>query len=290
MTIDELINPDSGSFVTVDSYRCRVWSLNARIAKDLTEAACRAEIESFARYGQFVPVIGRPLKDDPAFEVEVICGARRVFVARHLKIPLRVELRELTDRQAAVVVEAENSLHNKASPYERGRWLAKLLEQNLFRSQGEMARELGITPAQVTRLMKFAELPAIVIGAFSSPHDILESWAVELQKACADERRKSLIERACQLEKQVPRPPAISVYEMLMVSRGSANRSGRRGAGRVVKSPTGEPLLRLDRQRNDMVLRIPNALIDAGTEKAITEAIVEVLTGRAPDQRTASAA
>lgn len=286
--MNELMNPNSGSFVTVDPYRCRIWTFNARSAKCVTDASCQAEIESFARYGQFIPVIGRALTGDSEFDVEVICGARRVFVARHLKVPLRVELRELTDRQAAVAVEAENSLHKKISPYERGLWLAKLLEQKLYRSQDEMARELGITPTQVTRLLTFAELPAIVIHAFSSPHDILESWAVELHKAWADERRRLLTDRACVLEKRVPRPPAVSVYEMLMGARGPASRSGRRGIGRVVKSAAGSPLLRLERQRNDVVLRISNALVDASIEEAVTQAVVTVLTRRAPDQRAAS--
>jgi len=276
--------------VTVDPFRCRIWALNGRIDDYVTEVSCRAEIESVARDGQLVPVIGRQLEGDPDFDIEVICGMRRLFIARHLKTPLRIQVRELTDRQAAVVVEAENSLRKQTSPYERGLWLAKLLKQNLYRSQDEMARELGITPTQVTRLLKFAELPTIVIGAFSGPHDILESWAVELHKAWSDERRRVLTERARALEKQVPRPPAVSVYEMLLAPRGPATRSARRGAGRVVKSPTGEPLLRFERQRKEVVLRIPNALVDASTEKAITQAVVAVLTRRTHDERAATAA
>jgi ParB family transcriptional regulator, chromosome partitioning protein len=288
--VSERLIRDSGSFVTADPFRCRIWALNDRIKDDVTEASCRAEIESMARDGQLVPVIGRALEGNPDFDIEVVCGTRRLFIARHLKIPLRVEIRELTDRQAAVAVETENSLRKQTSPYERGLWLAKLLKQNLYRSQDEMARELGITPTQVTRLLKFAELPAIVIGAFSSPHDILESWAVELHKACGDERRQLVTERARALEKRVPRPPAVSVYEMLLASRGQAARSRKRGAGHVVKSPTGEPLLRVEHQRKEVVLRIPNALVDVGMEKAVTQAVVAILARRRPEERLPTAA
>lgn len=281
---------DSRSFVTVDPYRCRIWALSARIAKEITEASCQAEIVSFSRDGQFIPVIGRVLAGDPDFDIEVICGARRVFITRHLKIPLRVELRELTDRQAAVAVEAENSLRKKASPYERGLWLAKILEQKLYSSQDEMARELGITPTHVTRLLKFSGLPAVVIAAFSSPHDILESWAVELYRAWADDdRRGSLTERARVLEKRVPRPPAVLVYELLMGSRG-LNARRMRTTGRLVKSPTGELLLRVQRQRNELVLRIPSALVDVNIETAVEQSVVALLTHLASGQQTASAA
>jgi ParB/RepB/Spo0J family partition protein len=286
--MNEALNRDSGLFVTVDPFRCRVWALNDRMEHYVTEASCRAEIESVARDGQLVPVIGRSIEGSPDFDIEIICGTRRLFVARQLKIPLRVELRELTDRQAAATVETENSLRKRTSPYERGLWLAKLIKQHLYRSQEEMARELGITPTQVTRLMKFAELPPMVVGAFASPHEILECWAVELHKAWGDERRRLLTERACALEKRVPRPPAVSVYQMLIAPRGRTPRSNRRGAALVVKSPSGKPLLRFERQRKEVVLRIPNALVDASTESAVTRAIVEVLVRQAPEHAAAA--
>lgn len=287
--MNERFSRDVGSLVTADPFRCRIWRLSDRMENRVTEASCRAEIESIGRDGQLVPVIGRVLSGDPLFDIEIVCGSRRLFVARHLRIPLRVELRELTDRQAAVAVETENSLRRQTSPYERGLWLATLLRQNLYHSQDEMARELRIAPTQVSRLLKFTELPTIIIGAFSSPQEILESWAVELHKAWSDERCRLLTERAQALHKRLPRPPAVSVYEMLLAPRGSVPRRARRGAGRVVKGPSGEPLLRFERQRREVVFRIPNALIDASTESAVTQALVAVLTRRSTNGRVNAA-
>jgi len=281
---------EAGALVTADPFRCRTWMLNERIEADVTEASCRAEIDSVARDGQLVPVIARTLPGDPDFDIEVICGTRRLFIARQLKVPLRVEIRALSDRQAAAAVAAENTLRKQASAYERGLWLAKLLRANLFGSQEEMARELGITPTQASRLLKFAELPAAIIGAFATPHDILESWAVELHKAWSDERRRLLAERARSIQKLMPRPPAVSVYEQLLADRGPAGRIGRRRTSRVIKSPSGEPLLRLERQRRDVVLRIPNARVDADLEQDLTRAVVAVLTRRDRAERAASAA
>ncbi len=280
---------DAASFITADPFRCRIWALNDRMEDYVTETSCMDEIQSISRDGQLVPVIGRSLTGDPDFDVEVICGTRRLFVARHLRVPLRVELRELTDRQAVIAVQAENTLRRNSSPYERGLWLAKLLKQSMYRSQEEMAHELGIAPPRVTRLLKFAELPTLIIGAFPSPHDILESWAVELHKAWNDERRRLLIDRARTLTKHLPRPPAISVYELLMAARGPAVRARKRGRARVVTSATGEPLLRFERQRKDVVLRIPNSLVDASTETAVTEAVVAVLTRATLEDRATAA-
>lgn len=269
---------NSDPLVTADPFRCRVWSLGDRIEEYVTEESCRAEIASMERDGQLVPLVGRPLQGCPDFDIEVICGARRLFVARHLKRPVRVELREMTDREAAVAVEIENSLRKQTSPYERGLWLGKLLRQRVYDSRDEMARELRITPTQVTRLLKFTELPAVVIGAFPSPHDILESWAVELHKAWRDERRRLLAERARALETRVPRLPALCVYRTLLAARRAGARAGTRTPQRVVKSAAGAPLFRLERQRKDVVLRIPNSLIDRVTEREVTRAVVAALT------------
>lgn len=279
---------DAGSLITVNPFRCRVWDLNDRIEEYVTEESCRAELDSVRRDGQLVPVVGRLLSNEPDFDVEVICGSRRLFVARHLRIPIRVEIRQLTDREAAVAVEAENSLRKQASPYERGLWLAKLLRQGIYHSQDEMARNLRISPTQVTRLLKFAELPALVIAAFPSPHDILESWAVELHKAWNDERRRLIIDRSRSLRANKSRAPAGSAYETLIGPITHARRATTTATRRIVKSPDGTTLLRCERQRNDVVLRIPNALVDHSLEEELAQTVAAVVGRRAKSGGTAN--
>lgn len=271
---------DAGSLITADPFRCRVWELNDRIEEYVTEDSCRDEIASVERDGQLVPAVGRPLKGNPDYDIEIVCGARRLFIARHLGIPLRVEIRDLTDRQAAGAVEAENSLRKETSPYERGMWLARLMRQGLYRTQDEMARDLRITPTQVSRLLKFSELPAIVIGAFRSPHEILEAWAVELHKAWNDERRRLVIERCRSFATALPRPAAASVYERLVASPTHGGRARSQTVRRIVKGPDGSLLLRLEWQRKEVVLRIPNALVDPAVEKELTRVVAEVLAQR----------
>lgn len=277
----EFLESDSGSLITADPFRCRVWDLNDRIEEYVTEESCRAETASVQRNGQLVPVVGRPLKGNPDFDIEIVCGARRLFIARHLKIPIRVEIRQLTDREAATAVEAENSLRKQTSPYERGMWMAKLLRQDIYRSRDEMARELRITPTQVTRLLKFSELPAVVIGAFQCPHDILESWGVELHKAWNDQRHRLLTDRCRSLGATRPRPPAASVYEILVGPSTHTGSQRPRATRRIVRSANGARLLCFEHQRNEVVLRIPNSLVDPAIETELTQVVTAVLIPRA---------
>lgn len=286
---DHLVR-NSRSFVTADPFRCRAWEFNNRIEQYVTEDSCRAEIDSVKRHGQLVPVIGRTLTDNSDFEIEIICGARRLFVARHLKIPIQVQIRELTDQQAAATIEVENSLRRQVSPYERGLWLAKLLREKVYRSQDEMARGLNITPTQVTRLLKFPELPTLVIDSFPSPHDILESWAVELHKAWGDERHSLLRDRARTLQTRVPQPPAVAIYESLLASRKPAGRRRSRSSSRIVTGAVGTPLFRFERLRKEVVLRIPNVLVSPIVEKEVTQAITAVLTRPMASQKEGNSA
>jgi ParB family transcriptional regulator, chromosome partitioning protein len=133
---------------------------------------------------------------------------------------------ELTDREAAITLEAERHSGAPSSPYERGLWLAELDAAELYHSQDELARELSIAPAQLIRLLKMAALPSLVVEAFSRPEEIRESWALELHRAWSDERHL-LLERASALARQTPRPPAAIVYQMLLAQPSRARR-GRR--------------------------------------------------------------
>src|SRR6478672_420658 len=97
-----------GHILAISPFRCRMWDYHDRLETQLNEQCCRAEIESISRQGQLVPVLGRRLHSDPDYDVELIFGARRLFVARHLNMPVRVELRDLSDRDALAAMDTEN--------------------------------------------------------------------------------------------------------------------------------------------------------------------------------------
>src|SRR5688572_29010510 len=123
------------SVVSVNPFRCTVWKYHERIEELITEAICAVEIESFAQHGQLVPVLGRQLPPNSDYDYELIYGARRLFVARHINKPLLVELRDISDKEAIVAMDMENSQRQEVSPYERGRSYARWLAVGHFDSQ-----------------------------------------------------------------------------------------------------------------------------------------------------------
>jgi ParB family chromosome partitioning protein len=212
----------------------------------VNEHTCKAEIASFAAHGQRVPVLGRRLHGDSQYEIELAYGARRLFAARHLKIPLLVELRPFSDREGLVAMDIENRQRQDVSPYERGLSYRRWLQRGHFETQEEIARTLGISPAQVSRLLQLARLPAVVVDAFRAPTDIRENWGLQLVDALDDpQRRPAMIRSARSLGRRTRRLPASDTMHALL-SRAAPTRIPKKAPhDRVVCSPNGAALFRI---------------------------------------------
>jgi ParB family chromosome partitioning protein len=210
--------------------------------------------------------------------VEIVCGARRLFVARHLGKPLRVDVRNLSDREAIVLMDIENRQRMDVSPYERGLSYLRWLRSAHFRSQEDIARTLRISPSRVSRLLKLAQLPAVVLGAFPTPLEICETWGLEIMEALNDARRREpTIRRARAICARDPRPPATEVYRQLL----SANVRGRRvrpaARDEIVCGTDGVPLFRIRQHRDSIALLVPMHKVSAGLLDSIRDSLPEIL-------------
>jgi ParB family chromosome partitioning protein len=263
--------------VSVNPFRCRMWQLHDRLETHLNEETCRAEIASFEKHGQLVPALGRPITDDPRFDVELICGARRLFVARHLNQPLKVDLRPMTDIEAIVAIDIENRQRADVSPYERGLSFIEWIRSGHFRSQEEIARTLRISPTQVSRLVQLARLPSVILSAFGSPTLICEAWGLELLKALEDPQlRQPIINAARALGQAQARPAPRDVYRQLMAaSRGRVKRKQLRDE--VVRDESGRPLFRIRRQNHALAILLPIHGVPPEVEARVRTALADAL-------------
>jgi ParB family transcriptional regulator, chromosome partitioning protein len=288
--------------VTLSPFRCRMWADHDRLDEYITEQSCKSEIESIAANGQRIPVLGRPVKDDPMYDVELIYGARRLFVARHLNIPLLVQVREMTDQEAAVALDIENRKRKDVSPYERGLCYSRWLRAKYFNSQEEIARVLGISASQVSRTLKLAQLPAVIVQAFANPLEIAEKWGLDLHRAWQDEQRQhAMIAAARSLAQKAPRLSAEEVYQRLMTQAVSGGRGRVKMRDEVVKDETGRPLFRVRYFRKSVAIvmdteRMPRRSLDrvkVAVSQTLQHAIAQVpgfaeqSTARTGAQRTA---
>jgi ParB family chromosome partitioning protein len=268
--------------VAMDPFRCRMWSLHDRAEEHINEESCREEIASFERYGQLVPVLGRVLNNDPDHDIELIFGARRLYVARLLKIPLRVELRALSDREAIVSMDLENRLRQDISPYERGLAYARWLREGHFNSQDALAAALGISTAKVSKLLKLSRLPPVILNAFERTTEIREGWGLDLAAALEDpQRRERTVRKAREIAREPVRPPATEVCRQLLAASLASKRLFK-SRDEVVLSEKGTPLFRIRHARKSVMLLLPADRVSGHNLRNIVQLVRDVFQSETP--------
>lgn len=279
--------PDSGQSAGPESggerrlvspFRCRVWTQHSRPEEQLTEYACRSLRESIAKNGQHQPALGRPITDDPDYDVEIICGARRHAAALALGRDLLVEVRVISDAEAYVAMYEENVERQDDCPYVQGQILRRALLSGTCSSQEELARAFSLSHSRVCRLLMVAQLPSIVVAAFQSPRDIRESWGVELHQLWQDKDPEHAITgRARALASRQPRPPAREVYEALITPSGGNRAKQRLNRSVPVLGSNGVILFREQDRLENVVFTIPKTILTAKHRDVLKQAMVHIL-------------
>jgi ParB family chromosome partitioning protein len=251
-----------------------MWSLHQRLEDEINEKTCRAEIQSFQEHGQRVPVLGRRLHDDPTHDVELIYGARRLFVARYLNIPLQVELCSHSDRAGIIAMNVENGQRTDISPYERGLGYARWLRTTHFASQEDLARALKLSSSQVSRLLTLAQLPRQIVDAFGGPRELPEAWGVQLAQTL---RAPEMIERCVQAARRImaadQRRPADEVYRLLLAAVSSRRRLRASAEDRVVRDEGGASLFSIRSRKDSVAFIVPLRSASPDTIQQIASAI-----------------
>lgn len=270
----------------VEPARCVLWQFHERFGDELNGESCKELISSIKRHGQRHPVLGRRVPGAPGTSIELIYGGRRLFAAAQLGVKLLVDVQELNDRAGIVEMEIENRLRADISPYERGMSYRRWLNARLFSSQSELAREIGVSEAQISRLLRYAELPAALVGAFDAVQSIREEWAVALAKVCQDPtRRPGALRRAREISQGERRYPPQVVFRRLASGVRLTGREGVRSRDEVVKSQSGKPMYRIAIRAKTVHFIVPRDSASEGLMQELKRQLTSALESPL-DERT----
>ena len=158
----------------------------------LDETSCADLLESLRSQGeQEFPAIVRRVDDDPAFDYEVVSGARRHWSVSYLRniehreIRYLIEERELTDEQAFRLADVENWSRKDISDYERALDYRHAVETFYGGVAQRMAERLEVPRAWLSRFLDLGKLPADVVEAFGDIRLLRENHARELKPLLA---------------------------------------------------------------------------------------------------------
>ena len=165
--------------LSLNPSRVRIWSGNARLLPSLNEETCGDLIDAIlAEGGQKVPAIVRRVEDDPAFDYEVIAGARRHWAISWLRannypdMTFLAQVHSLDDESAFRLSDIENRARKDVSDFERARNYRDALEAHYGGRQNRMAERLKLSKGWLSKMLTVASLPDWVVEAFASPSDI----------------------------------------------------------------------------------------------------------------------
>lgn len=187
----------------IDPAKAKPWSGNARSYAHLTYDNCKELIDAIvAEGGQKVPAIVRRLDDDSEFEFEVVAGTRRHWSISWLRANSYPEMRflvqvgEFDDEAAFRLADIENRARKDVSDLERARNYARALKDHYGGHQGRMAERLKLSQSWLSKMLKVAALPDVVVAAFPSPADVQLKPTYPLAQLAARSEHKAAIAKA----------------------------------------------------------------------------------------------
>lgn len=245
----------------VDPARCRMWAGHNREYGLLNEERCADLIESIKAQGkQEIPAIVRRVKDDPNFDFEVICGARRHWAISWLRahnypdFRFLVDIRSITDEEAFRLADLENRARDDLTDLERARDYLRALDAYYDGRQKVMAERINVTESWLSRYLDLARLPVELMGAFAVPQDLRIKHITAIKPLLKPEdRRQRVFAEAAQIaDRQADRAvpmPVPEVIRALALAADPPRRSGapkKSGRPETIMSEGGSPLLKVE--------------------------------------------
>lgn len=232
-----------------DPARIRIWEMHNRNYALLSAARCSDLIEGFKRAGrQEFPAIVRRVTDNPDYDFELICGARRRWTATHLGWDLLVEVRELNDRQAFTLQDLENRDREDISDYERSLDYAKALPTFFENNRASMARYLEIDKGNFARLLDLATLPKVVVDAYADMRELKVHHGAAIKRLLNDPKTKRRVLDRAKAMSDEALPGKLVLAALKRASKVEVVKAGpeRYGVLSVTSRPNGSAQLTVD--------------------------------------------
>jgi ParB/RepB/Spo0J family partition protein len=291
----------------LDPRKCRRWAYYDRFPEWFTYEGCADLIQSFRASGQEQPGIVRKLHEDPdGYEYEVIFGGRRHYSALYLTeeagevFPFIARRRDLTDQQAAVLMDLENRKKKDISDFERCvsfRRQLGLVEgySPLYDSLAELHAAIAdqateddpagrvLTKSALSQMVTAAEMNEVpeLISLFEGRRpEIPWSYAYRVMRLWNEDQaaRKTLSQAANELTVTAPSTAALSVFKSLLKAvETPAKKASPAGFSGIFKAADGKTAVTAKATAKKLQLDIPLTVLTSLSEEALMTCLAKAL-------------
>lgn len=135
--------------------------------------------------GNVIPVLARPVKDDPNHDHEVLYGQRRWAGCRAKGKMLKASVQELSDEEAVVAMALENREREALSQYEQAERIRRFVDMGIYASDQDAAVAEQISKATMSRLRALMEMPEAVFRVLKDRRKLKARMAGDIRSALA---------------------------------------------------------------------------------------------------------
>ena len=135
---------------------CIPWKYADRPEDEMGDLEALAQ--SISDYGQQEPILVRPAKNLPG-KYEIIFGHRRWKACRMADKELLAIIKHMTDQEAALFQKEENENREDLSDFSRAQNYRQLLEEQVFASENDLAKYLGIRKQTLNDIFAYIRVP-----------------------------------------------------------------------------------------------------------------------------------
>lgn len=171
--------------------------------------------EIFQAGGNIQPIKVRPLAGSIE-RYEIIFGYRRHRACLDLGLPVLALVEQISDKELFKEMDRENRERLDLSPWEQGCMYRQSLKEGLFASLGELSKEIGIDKGNLSKALRLADLPDVVVNAFPSPLDLQFRWAKLLNDALQQAPDQVLARAQKIVNDKITRRSAKEVLDILL--------------------------------------------------------------------------
>tara|TARA_R110002110_G_scaffold209215_1_gene421594 strand:+ start:2678 stop:3688 length:1011 start_codon:yes stop_codon:yes gene_type:complete len=259
----------------VNTDECKVWEGNNRLDETRNDDSLSELMTAIEAHGQIVPAFVRPAPEKSNYKYEVIYGSRRFAACSKLGEPLLTQVGIVSDKDALIMMDAENNARKELSVYEKALSYQKWISDGYFKNRADLASSLGVSVGWVSKTQAILKVPEEVLSAFVKKSDIKAVWAIKLNSLVnlGAKFEKELIGRALKKPKSIQDPE--SVYKYLVKREGEAekkeNKKGTVSKERcTLKDKDGKIICNLELSKDGTVKAIFNKKLEF---KAVRETI-----------------
>lgn len=134
--------------------------------------------KSFKEVGQISACLVRPKPDEPG-KFELIVGERRFEAAKMLGMPLKVDIENLSDHEAALIQVIENDQREDLTEFEEGMSYARLIKDGLITTK-DIQEKLQKSKQRISELLSFSKIPNDIVEAIGDMSLVSPKTASEI--------------------------------------------------------------------------------------------------------------